>query len=64
MKLHAVGWVLAMGESHDLALFGARRHREIGSTRTLKLDNEGMVAADAKWRGESIEQSSTVVRDG
>lgn len=64
MKLNAVGWLLAMGEGHDLALFGARRHREIGSARTVQLDNEGMVAADAKWRGKSIEQSSTVVRDG
>ncbi|MET4022068.1 hypothetical protein ABIC10_007200 [Bradyrhizobium sp. S3.2.12] len=64
MKLQAVCSMLAVGEGHDLPLLGARRHREMWRATIVQLDNERMVAADAKWRGKSIEQSSTVMRDG
>ncbi|OKO83790.1 hypothetical protein AC628_01420 [Bradyrhizobium sp. NAS96.2] len=63
MKLYAIGWVIAMGEGHDLGFVGVRRYLEMLTGCFIQLDNERMVATDAKWRREFAEQPTAVMHD-
>ncbi|TWB89325.1 hypothetical protein FBZ93_11640 [Bradyrhizobium macuxiense] len=62
MKLYAIGWLIAMGEGHDLGFVGTCRYLEMLPGCFIQLDNERMVATDAKWGRELAEQPSAVMR--
>lgn len=62
MELHAVRRMVGICERHDLAFLRTRRYREMRRARLLGLDNKRMVAPDPKWRRNSIEQPSPVMR--
>lgn len=52
-----------MCERHDLAFLRTRCHHKIRGASLIELDNKRMVAANAKWGWELLEQPSTIVRD-
>ncbi|KWV58100.1 hypothetical protein AS156_35335 [Bradyrhizobium macuxiense] len=62
MKLYAIGWLISMGEGHDLGFVGARRYLEMLLGCFIQLNNKRMVATDAKWGREFAEQPAAVMR--
>lgn len=55
MELHAICWLIAMREGHNLSLLGAGCYREMRRACFVKLNYKGMVASNAKRGGEIIE---------
>ncbi len=62
MELYAIGWLIAMGEGHDLGFVGARRYLQMLPGRVIQLDYERMVATDAQWGRKFAEQPTAVMR--
>lgn len=53
--VHTVGPVAAMCEAHDFAFVRTRCHLEIRHTCLVELNNQEMVARDAKWGREALD---------
>lgn len=61
-ELHAIDWLMAMCNGHDRAFVRTRGDREVRRAGLIELDNERMVAPDAKWKGEVLEQPKAIMR--
>ncbi|MGY4509338.1 hypothetical protein ACVIN2_002792 [Bradyrhizobium sp. USDA 3650] len=53
---------MAMCNGHDRAFVRTRGDLEVRRAGLIELDNERMVAPDAKWKGEVLEQPKAIMR--
>src|SRR6185369_14576696 len=59
MKLHSIGWMFAMFESHDL--FFRRDGGDFEFGRDGVIDHEGVIAHGFEWRRHSLENALPIV---
>src|ERR1044071_6885151 len=59
MKLHSIGWMFAMFESHDL--FFGRDSSDFEFGRDRVIDHEGVITHGFEWRRHALENTLPIV---